>query len=356
MAGTISLEHDDDFLQEYFRNEDLTDGLPIIVPTAERVERYLEASGFSLHLDHDLGSIAPLNEKVTIEDVAVNAVMAGARPIDLGILLGAVEAMQNPLFELGVVQTTTNPVAPFVYANGPIVEDAMLGTGSHALGPGRHPNGPIGRAIRLILRNLGGANDEVDRASLGQPAKYTCFLGEAEDQSPWEPYHTSIGYERSQSVVTVAATENIVNVVAIPDRHKPIAGPFLLQFGRLMQDIGTNIYFSTGSPVIIVTPGQAIRLSEEGYDRKTLQRALFESGKIPLEKMPYGNYALGKWTVVDGHVLPCPDADDIRIVVAGGGEALHSVYMQGVFMSTACSAEVWSPELIDSRRGVVTSR
>jgi hypothetical protein len=350
MMATVTLEQDDEVLQEYYRDNDLTDGLPIIVPTTDRVERFLDQSGFTPYRDRVIGDIAPLNEPVTIEDVAVNAVMAGARPIDLGILLGAIEAMRNPDFRLGELQTTTNPVAPFVFVNGPIVKEAGLGSGDHALGPGRHHNGAVGRAVRFVLRNLGGANDSVDHASLGQPAKYTCLLGEAEDQSPWEPYSVSVGFEPGQSVVSVAGTENIINVVAITDRHKPMAGPFLLQFSRLMQDVGTNIYFSAGSPVIIVTPGQAIRLSEEGYTRQRLQQELFERAKIPLERMPYGNYALGQWTVEDGHVLPCPDAEDIRILVAGGGEALHSVFMQGVFMNRVCSAEVWTPERVESRK------
>jgi len=113
--------------------------------------------------------------------------------------------------------------------------------------------------------------------------------------------------------------------------------------------VGTNLYFSKGSPVIIVTPGQAVRLSEEGYTRKRLQEEMFERGKVPVELWPYGNYALGQWEVVDGKILPCPTADDIRILVAGGGEALHSVFMQGVFMNTACSAEVWTPEIAAAR-------
>jgi hypothetical protein len=346
MSATTVLEHNDEALQSYYRDRDLTDGLPIIVPTTERVDRFLEDSGFAPYRERVIGPIAPVNEPVTIEDVAVNAVMAGARPIDLGILLAAVEAMRNPEFRLGDVQTTTNPVAPFVFVNGPIVKAAGLGSGDHALGPGRHNNGAVGRAVRFVLRNLGGANDDVDHASLGQPAKYTCLLGEAEDASPWEPYHVSVGFSATQSVVSVAGTENIINVVPITDRHKPMAGPFLLQFGRLMQDVGTNIYFSKGSPVLIVTPGQAVRLFEEGYSRQRLQQELFDRAKIPLDRMPYGNYALGQWTVEDGFVLPCPSADDIRIVVSGGGEALHSVYMQGVFMNTCCSAELWTPDRV----------
>jgi hypothetical protein len=349
VAGTVTLEQDEIGLQEYFRERDLTDGLPIIVPTTERVERFLDASGYIGCRDQNIGQIAPLNDPITVEDVGINGLMAGARPMDLGILLAAVEAMQNPAFHLMAMQTTTNPAAPFVFVNGPVVKNVGLGTSNHALGPGRHPNGSIGRAVRFILHNLGGASDDVDRASLGQPAKYSCLLGEAEEQSPWEPYHVSRGYQRSRSVVTVAAVENIVNVVAVTDRHKPIAGPFLRQFGRLMQAIGTNIFFSNGSPVVIVTPGQARRLAEEGYDRRRLQEALFEGAKVPLAQMPYGNMPTARWTVVDESILPCPSPDDVRILVAGGSEGLHSVYLQSFWSCTASSAEIKEPELMDAQ-------
>jgi hypothetical protein len=343
MAVAAQLENEEGQLQAYFRQEDLTDGLPIIVPTRERVDAFLAESGFAPHRDADVGEIAPLNASVTIEDVAINVLMAGARPCDLGIVLGAIEAMRKPQFFLEKLQATTNPDAPFVWVNGPIVRELGLGTGHHALGPGRHPNGAIGRSIRLVLRNLGGATDDVDHSTLGQPAKYSFFIGEAEDDSPWEPYHVSRGFRADQNVVSVSGIENIINVVTVTGRHTTIAEPFLYQFGRLMNAIGTNLYQSNGSPVIIVTPGQARRLAEEGYDRKRLQEELFEVGKTPVEDFPFGNYPLCKWKEEDGKVLPFPDADDIRVIVAGGGEPLHAVFLQPFLAHTACEAEVWTP-------------
>jgi hypothetical protein len=330
--------------QVYFRSEDMTDGLPIIVPTRERVDWFLESSGFGPYRDEVIGSIAPLLVPSTVEDVAVNTLMAGARPEDLGIVLGAIEAMLDPLWALSSIQSTTNPATPFMIVNGPVTRELGLGSGNHALGPGRHANGAIGRAVRLVLRNLGGATDEIDRSSIGQPAKYTCCLAEAELESPWEPYHVSRGFRAEQNVVTVAATENIINVVLTAGRHVPMSGPFFDQFGRLMHVIGTNIYYSYGSPVIVISPGQARRLNEEGYTRERLQQELFEVAKIPLEEFPYGNFPKCEWKVEDGRILPCPDANDIRIFVAGGGEALHSLYANSFCSTMACSAEVWTPE------------
>jgi hypothetical protein len=342
IAATIGVDEQEQ--QAFFRSEDLTDGLPIIVPTRARVDRFLEVNGFARHRDEVIGSIAPLLVPTTIEDVAINTLMAGARPEDLGIVLGAIEAMLDPLWSISSIQSTTNPAAPFLIVNGPITRELGLGSGNHALGPGRHANGAIGRAVRLVLRNLGGATDEIDRSSMGQPAKYTCCLAEAEELSPWEPYHVSRGYTAEQNVVTVAATENIINVVLTAGRHVPMSGPFFDQFGRLMHVVGTNIFHSYGSPVIIVSPGQAQRLHSEGYTRRRLQDELFEIAKVPLAEFPYGNFPKCEWKVEDGKILPCPDADDIRIFVAGGGEALHSLYANSFCSTMACSAEVWTPE------------
>lgn len=344
MAVATLVSADEREQQAFFRAEDLTDGLPIVVPTRAHVDDFLEANGFEPFRDEVVGSIPPLQVPTTLEDVAINTLMAGARPKDLGIVLAAIEAMLEPEWSLSSIQSTTNPAAPFVFVNGPITRELGLGSGNHALGPGRHSNGAIGRAVRLVLRNLGGATDEIDRSSLGQPAKYTCCLAEAELESPWEPYHVSRGYSADQGVVTVAATENIINVVLTAGRHVPMAGPFFDQFGRLMHVIGTNIYYSHGSPVIIISPGQAARLDAEGYTRRRLQDALFDVAKIPESEFPYGNFPKCQWQVQDGRILPCPDADDIRIFVAGGGEALHSIYANSFCSTTACSAKVWTPE------------
>lgn len=344
MSIPVQLDNDELALQAYFRAEDMTDGLPIIVPTRDRLERFIAHSGFAMHRGFVIGGIPPLNAPVTIEDVAVVCLMAGARSQDLGVVLAAIEAMLDPAFTLPRVQATTNPCAPVLFINGPVVRELGIGSSNHALGPGRHPNGAIGRSIRLALRNLGGATDDVDHASLGQPAKYTCCLGEAEDRSPWEPYHVSRGFRPEQSVVTVAGIENIVNVVTTTGRHVEMAAPFIYQFGRLMQCIGTNIYDSNGSPVIVITPGQAKRLAEEGYDRQRLQKELYAAAQIPLEVMKYGNFPVCKWSVRDGKILPCQGADDIRIFVAGGDEALHSVYMNSFTAVIACSREVWTPK------------
>jgi hypothetical protein len=343
VVAVITVEGDESAAQEHLLLSDVTDGLPVIIPTPERLRAYLEASGFEPFKDVVVGPVPPLNEPVTIAEVAVNALMAGARPGDLGLLLAAVEILQDPRFAADKLQFTTNPVAPFMLVNGPAVADLGLGTGNHALGPGRHPNGPIGRALRLVLRNLGGADDEVDHATHGQPAKYTFCLGEAEARSPWAPYHVTQGFSPDDSVVTLVGIESVINVVPVTDRHQPLAGPLVHQIGAAMQAVGTNRFFSHGTPVVVLCPGQVERLESEGYDRERLQRALFEAGQSSLDAHPYGNYCLGKWTVVNDKVLPCARPEDIVIVVAGGDESLHSLYLQPFYANPATSRRVWTP-------------
>jgi hypothetical protein len=338
------LDGDELALQAYFRDQDVTDGLPIIIPTRERVDDFLARSGFSAGRNNVVGAVPPLNEPISVEDVAVNTLMAGAQPEALGVLLAAVEAIQEPRFAVDKLQFTTNPVAPVLVINGPSIERLGIGTGNHALGPGRHANGAIGRALRFVLHNLGGGDDDIDHATHGQPAKYTFCFGEAESRSPWEPYHVSQGFSADQSVVTVVGIENIINIVPITDRNREMAGPLLHQLGRLMQAVGTNNFFSHGSPVIVLNPGHAARLQAEGYDRSRLQHAAFEAGQAPIEDYPYGNYPTANWTVRDGKVFPCERAEDIVVLVAGGDEPLHTLYLQPFYPNLSTSREVWTPQ------------
>ena len=152
--------------------EGMTDGLPVIPPTAERVTAMI--GGAELPREHIVAELAPRNGVATIEKIAVNAVMAGCLPAYFPVVIAAVEAMTQPQFNLLGIQTTTNPVAPFVLINGPIRHKIDINCGAGALGPGRRANATIGRAIRLILLNIGGGiPGEIDKSILGMPGKYS---------------------------------------------------------------------------------------------------------------------------------------------------------------------------------------
>lgn len=341
MLETIALDSEEVSAQEYIHENDWSDGLPVVIPTTELVEHFLAESGYARIRGEVVGTIAPAGLPAAVERIAVNAVMAGCRPEQLGVVIAAIEAMVKPEFQLGDIQVTTNPATPMVIVTGPTAATSGLSSGNGALGPGQHANGPVGRAVRFIMRNIGGAVIGIDHATLGQPAKYTFCL--AEGDSPWEPLHVSLGYQPQDTVVTVAGVENIINVVPIWSRGNDLAPPFLRQFSRLIHTVGTNIYTSYGSPVIVISPGHAQRLAEEGYSRQRLQRELFELGKVPLADMPFGNLQIAQWTLDGEDILITQRPEDILILVAGGDESLHSMYMQPFCLGHAASAVVRTP-------------
>lgn len=333
-----TLEADDDLdLQEWFRGAELTDGLPIMVPTVERVEHFIEVSGF--RRDLEVGPIDPGGGIATVENVAVNAVMAGCRPEHLGVVLTALDAMRDPRFNLAGVQPTTNPVAPLAIVNGPVRHELGIDSGGHALGPGRHANGPIGRAIRFVMRNIGECIGEDDRATLGLPAKYTFCLAENEEASPWEPLHVSLGYERGDDVVTMVGPESIIDCCAVWTTAEPI----LEQFTRLMKAVGTNLNFSMGTLLWVINPSHARMIADAGYDRQKLKERLFEDASFAESDWPHGNWEVGDWVVENGRVKVTKSPDDIYIIVAGRDDPLHSTYMPPMTFSEAVSTRVWRP-------------
>jgi hypothetical protein len=337
-AQSTTVEYgDEDDLQLYFQQRDLTDGLPVVIPTEKRVDAFVRASGFDPGLV--VGPIDPQRGVATVHNVAVNALMAGCRPDQLGVVLGAIEALMKDPFKLRGVQATTNPVAPLCIVNGPIRNRIGVASGRNALSPGQTANGPIGRAIRFVMRNIGGGLGDVDRATLGFPGKYTFCLGENEEASPWPGHHTSLGYAPDEDVVTMIGIESFIDVIPV----FKTADPIIDHFARAMRNGGTNVYWSRGTLLMVVSPGHADILAGEGFTREKLQERLFEEAMIPLSDMPYGNIPQGHWVERDGKVLITESPQDIYIVCAGGPEPLHSVYMTGFGVANAASAKVWHP-------------
>lgn len=186
-----------------------SDGLPLVPPTRARVERML--SGTARPRDDELGHCPPMYQPVTVEMVAVNAVMAGCAPPHLRIVIAAVEAMLSEQFNLHGVHATTMGATPVVLVNGPAREEAGLNSGHGALGSGSRANASIGRAVKLVLQNVGGAKlGGTESTTLGTPAKFSFCVAEAEEvlaHVGWQPYHVaSQGCNGGDSVVTVVAS------------------------------------------------------------------------------------------------------------------------------------------------------
>src|SRR5215813_5210629 len=200
----------DDF-QSWLMEHGWGDGLPAIPPTRERVARLL--AGSRRGPDEVAAVLVPRLGRATLEAIAANSVMAGALPEHLPVILAAVEAVADPAFNLQAIQTTTHPCSPLVIVNGPIARRLGIHGGGNVLGQGTRANAVIGRALRLVLQNVGGARPgKEDRATQGQPGKYAYCVAENESASPWEPLSVERGFRGEDSTVTVCGSEGPHNI------------------------------------------------------------------------------------------------------------------------------------------------
>lgn len=273
---------DYDEMLDALEERGIGDGLPIVPPTPQRVARAVEASGRDPA--EVIGRIPPLYGEATVEKVAIHGVMAGCQPEYLGVVLTALEAILDGRFDLLGVQTTTHPVGPFVLVSGPEAERLGVHGGAGAFGPGHRANATIGRAIRLILLNLGGARPGVlDGATMGSPAKYTYCVAENERESPWEPLRVALGFSLEDSVVVVAGLESPHN---INDYRSANADQILTSIAGVMSTGERSIGGAT--PFLFLCPEHARDIAAGGYRRKDVQRFIFERARTPVELLGDG--------------------------------------------------------------------
>lgn len=295
-----------------------TDGLPVVPPTTGRVEEMLDYSPLSR--DVVIGELDPLKGVASVEKIAINAVMAGCRPDYFPIVLAAVQAIAEPDFNLRGVQTTDENVTPLVLVNGPIARQIVMNDGFGCLGPGWRANATIGRALRLIMQNIGGGWPAVVAfAGLGQPGRYTLCFAENEAQSPWTPFHVDEGFRADQNVVTVLRAESAINVTGGLEEVASVMGSAASAFSWLHGGVVT----------VAISPATAAALAKDGVSKDDARCWLHENGRISSETLKslwiYRNAGKAKewpaWAIAaieEGRVPPVADPDQITLVVAGG--------------------------------------
>lgn len=295
-----------------------TDGLPIVVPTSGRVREMLR---FCDRAARDvLGEVDPLKGVATVEKVAANAVMAGCRPEYFPVVLAAVDAILDPAFNMRGVQTTDENVAPMIIVSGPIAQQLNINASFGALGPGWQANATIGRAVRLVMVNLGGGRaGTVSFAGLGQPGRYSLCLAENAALSPWPALHTEAGFSADANAVTVTRAETVINVTGGLEEIASVMGSAASAF---------QIMWS-GRPTIILAPATAKDLSDRGLSKDDVRQWLYENGRWPFAGWERSWFktrlvADGQWpewvvaAAADGAIPAIEKPDDIVIVVAGG--------------------------------------
>lgn len=303
-----------------------TDGLPVVIPTPARVERFVLACG--LDAEMVLGEMGPAMGVATVEKVAVAAVMAGCIPDYMPLVVAAAKAAADPAFDLGELQATTHCTAPLVVVNGPARLDCGVASGFGALGPGHRANASIGRALRLCLINLGGGKPGIsDMALLGHPGKFTYCLAEAEEQSPFPPLHVSLGFDHEDSVVTLLGCEAPHSVIYSDNADDPEDAEKLLHVLSVgLANLATNhAILNAGSALVVLGPKHADVLARANMSREAVAERLWELTHLPTaDHDRYGGQFGSRYKTEEYSAFAKPE--NILIMVAGGS-GLYSMVM-----------------------------
>jgi hypothetical protein len=292
--------------------------------------------GLTSRADESLGQMPPSWREATLGAIAVNAVMAGCTPDCFPVVLAAVACVLEPAFNLYGIQATTNPVAPLILLNGPMAPALGFNAESNAFGPGWRPNATVGRALRLVMTNIGDAKPNgSDRATHGFPGKFTFCAAENEPASPWEPLHVERGFDPGESTVTVMGIAQFHNVVEFVADD---AFEVLDAIAANLAVPGTNNISYGGEPALAFCPEHAAIVARAGLSKADVKAYLFESARCDLRSSPPAVQAmlrsrrpvwcdLARWPI-------CDSADDLMIFVCGG-PGIHSVSLPSFGPTTA---------------------
>jgi hypothetical protein len=341
-APTFETEDDFEAINRLYQERKWGDGLPIVPPTLERLQRMLA------HVERSpqdvISRLAPAFGAATIERIAINAVMAGCQPEVMPVLIAAAEALADPAFNLQAIQATTNPVAIWVIVNGPATEQLGFNATFNCLGEGNWANATVGRAVRLMLRNIGGALPaDMDRSTQGQPGRYTMCCAENEAQNPWSTLRAERGFGPDDSTVTVVGVEGTMNM----NTHSKEVNELLRVFADTMMHPPSNEYVHGGEPWLMICPEHADICVRGGFDKAAVQQRLWELTRVPARYMAERDLYRAKASrraelgEIDADtMLPISvEPKDICLMVAGG-PGTHSIYIPCFGNSRAATRKI----------------
>lgn len=319
---------------EFWFERGVTDGLPVVPPTRERVEQMLAGT---VRARHELvGEMPPNYGRLTVDKAAINAVMAGCRPEYLPVVLAAASCACDPAFNLHGMSTSTHFAAPLIVVNGPVRATIGLNSSFGVFGPGYRANATIGRALRLCMINVGGARPgETSMSTFGHPGRFTYCIAEHEEASPWPPFHVSRGLTPGTSAVTLFAGDAPHGVSDHASRTaRALAGSIGWSLAGLWNSKHFPLYSHT---MLVVGPEHARTFGEEGWTREQLARHLWDTVRAPYQTLlPADDHGEGT-NLRYARTPPTPEAmiskfpspEEIHILVAGGTAGRFSVAIPG---------------------------
>ena len=312
-------------LVEFCFQQGWSDGLPVVPPTEARVRTMLDAA--KLAPDHQLAFIEHRSVSIRAEKVAINAVMAGCRPEYMPVVVAAVEGIGDPRWGYHGPGTSTGGAAVLMIVNGPIARELDVNAGDNLFGPGWRANATLGRALRLVMRNVCGSRPGLlDRGTLGNPGKLSYVIAENEAESPWTPLHVERGFRADQSTVTVFAAN----------------GPhqFYNQLSNTAEGVLTTLADDMrisggvmGQPqYVLVIAGEHMRtIAADGWTKADIRKFVWEHTQNSLAHLKRTQRMAGEIKPGDDKTMrPLVETpDDIMIVAAGGRAGAFSGYIPG---------------------------
>jgi hypothetical protein len=310
---------------EFYYDKGWTDGLPVIPPSEASIRAMLDAVG--LDPGEEIAFIENRQVSVTAEKVAINTVMAGCKPEYMPVVAAAVEALGDPRYGYHGPASSTGGSAVFMLVNGPIARELDINCGDNLFGPGWRANATIGRAVRLIMRNvIGTLPGKLDRSTLGHGGKYTYCIAENEAESPWPPVHVERGFRPDQNAVTIFAAlapHQVYNQLSATAEG-------------VLTTIADNMHISsgvTGQPqYVVVIAGEHMRvIADDGWSKADIKRFLFEHTQTSIAHLKRTNRVAGPVMAEDETTMRplVQTPDDIMVVAAGSQAGAFSAFIPG---------------------------
>jgi hypothetical protein len=302
-----------------------TDGLPVVPATEDRIVEMLAAGG--LEPGAEVAFIENRQVSVSAEKVAINAVLAGCKPEYMPVVVAAVEALADPLYNYHGPSTSTGGSGVLMIVNGPISRELGMNSGNNLFGPGWRANATIGRAVRLIMRNtIGTLPGELDQSSLGHPGKYTYCIAENETESPWPPLHVDRGFNREQSAVTIMAALGVHQFSnGLSATAEGVLTTACAQM-RISAGTGRNTFYA----IVLAGEHMAV-IAKSGWSRDDVKRYCHENARASLADLKRANIKPGAVTPADETKMMSVvhEAGDFLVVMAGGKAGVQSAYIPG---------------------------
>lgn len=317
LSGTIDPSRFAEELYEELCDSAMCDGFPVIAPTRERVERMLSFTDRKPQ-EALLDECPPSGASITIEKIAINAVMAGCKPEYFPIVVTAFEAMAEPRYRLFQACITTHPSGNAVIVSGPLAKELGIQSGLGCLGPGFRANATIGRALTLCMFNICRAIPaRSDLSTFGSPAEYSYCFAESDEDNPWLPLHTEL-YDAQTTTVTVHKVEGPHNVIALLGRHPE---GLLTAIASQAATLAGNNYEWPCELIVILNPSHAKMLAQAGWSKEDVKLYLFDQARNPVEPIEEGRGippAWPAWFHASDWVPVVHEPNEFIILVAGG--------------------------------------